>query len=477
MAGVAPPRRSSLATPGGNRSKQRQAVLDRWQAASNGEEMVSPAPGTRKRSVTIAPTPVRPSRSSFNLRRGSTKPDFGESRHNRRHSSFTTEWLFTTQQKTISRASKRVWTEATADVQGLLTQGIGAMGKVYFRSDEELQVEPARFATVNISDADPEMVVKLLLSYWRIEKPSLLLSVTGSAQGLDIEVRLEHLLMDGLNSAARSTRAWVTTGATDSGVMALVGRALQSRNASDQTEQSEASAWRTPLIGIAQLNKITDHEQLAGAVPDEGLDPPMLLYNKSRRNSAESAALDTNHSHFVLIDTSEADNDWYHEVDMRGRIEQRLTDKLALPRVEIVVQGGVGTLLTVLHALKRSVPIVLVRESKGCAKALADFVTKLRTSPITGTAGSAEDLAFWRRQLVDELNCNNCGLDSQWVKLEKDINRLVELLLCERPGSDGIKPPPHATGDDAHETASNTLVQIFTVTDECSPRTAEPKVA
>ena len=172
-----------------------------------------------------------------------------------------------------------------------------------------------------------------------------------------------------------------------------------------------------------------------------------------------------------IIDTSEADNDWYHEVDMRGRIEQRLTDKLALPRVEIVVQGGVGTLLTVLHALKRSVPIVLVRESKGCAKALADFVTKLRTSPITGTAGSAEDLAFWRRQLVDELNCNNCGLDSQWVKLEKDINRLVELLLCERPGSDGIKPPPHATGDDAHETASNTLVQIFTVTDECSPRT------
>ena len=116
------------------------------------------------------------------------------------------------------------------DVHSLLAQGVGAIGKIYFRTDEEMQQEPARFATV-VTETDPDTVVSLMLDYWGIEKPMMLLSITGSAQGLDMDVRLENLIMEDLASTANSTCAWVTTGGNDAGVMELVGRALRSRDA------------------------------------------------------------------------------------------------------------------------------------------------------------------------------------------------------------------------------------------------------
>ena len=171
---------------------------------------------------------------------------------------------------------------------------------------------------------DADTVVKLLLSYWRIEKPSVLLSITGSAQAMDLEPRLEHYIIEGLERAARSTRAWAITGGTDTGVMELAGEALKPRDTN--IRYADGAKWTTPLIGIAPLKKVTGHEALRNAMPDRHA-PPLLPYIKRVKNSGVSAALDINHSHFVLIDNEE-NPEWGGEVEMRVAIETRLSRSL-----------------------------------------------------------------------------------------------------------------------------------------------------
>ena len=254
------------------------------------------------------------------------------------------------------RLSSAVWQDAVgADLNSLYTSGVEAIGKLFFRSDEEneLNHEPARFASFRFPGTDAEAVVKVLLSYWRIKQPSMLLSITGSSQALDLEPRLEALIKEGLLLAARSTRAWMITGGTDTGVMELAGKALLARSTNVQGEKSR---WITPLIGVAPMHKVTNHEGMREAKPEPGQQPPLRPYFKVKKNSEESAALDPNHSHFVLVDNDE-NKGWGGEIEMRGLIEKRLSEKLALPMVCIVVQGGKGTVYTVLQAFKHNCPI------------------------------------------------------------------------------------------------------------------------
>ena len=75
-------------------------------------------------------------------------------------------------------------------------------------------MENASFASLLHPAADPDAVVKLLLSHWQLDVPKVLISVTGSATSIValVEPRLEHLFKEGLRSAAQSTQAWVITG-------------------------------------------------------------------------------------------------------------------------------------------------------------------------------------------------------------------------------------------------------------------------
>ena len=59
-------------------------------------------------------------------------------------------------------------------------------------------------------------------------------------------------------------------------------------------------------------------------------------------NTKKQAALDPNHSHFVLID-NEASTSWRSEIEMRAKIETRLREKLGVPIVLVVVQVGDNT--------------------------------------------------------------------------------------------------------------------------------------
>ena len=86
----------------------------------------------------------------------------------------------------------------------------------------------ARYACF-ADDTDVSKVFKLLSECWKLKQPSVLISVTGSAQELKLEPKLAKEFETCLAEAAECTDGWVTTGGTDTGVMALVGRALRKR--------------------------------------------------------------------------------------------------------------------------------------------------------------------------------------------------------------------------------------------------------
>lgn len=247
-------------------------------------------------------------------------------------------WSSQGEQQVEDRREER-WQESNADVGNLYATGIHQIGRLFFSFDDELMDEPARFAGVS-TRTDADAIVKLLLSYWRIQVPSVLLTVSGSAQAMDLEPRLENMLRDGIDSAASSTRAWVITGGMDTGVMELVGRALRSRTTTNV--RADGHSWATPLIGIAPLGCVTNQESLRQAKPGEGMPPPLLPYIKRIKNSSASSALDMNHSHFILVDDPGARAPaWGAEIELRGQVERRLVEKLMLPSVLLVIQVSV----------------------------------------------------------------------------------------------------------------------------------------
>ena len=83
--------------------------------------------------------------------------------------------------------------------------------------------------------------------------------------------------------------------------------------------------------------------------------------------------------HFLLVDAgAEKKNaDWGSEIPLRVAVEDKLCASLRVPRVLLVIQGGRGTFKTVLESLQSNSPVVLIKESRGCAQAIAEFIGML----------------------------------------------------------------------------------------------------
>ena len=216
----------------------------------------------------------------------------------------------------------------------------------------------AKFCVLG-EDSDPVDVTHLLQA-WLPKDPLTMLSITGGAQSLDLDLRLEQIILRGLASAARSARAWLFDGGTDSGVMSLVGRAFEE-------EQDELTP---PLIGVAPFGKITHRKSFLDHTPPPGelygSESP-VAYIKRIPNSSSSVALDPLHSHFLLVDDQANENEWAVEIALRSRVENHLRRELRVPGLLLVVGGGPGTYQNVWEQARCRSHVVVVKESGGCA--------------------------------------------------------------------------------------------------------------
>ena len=90
------------------------------------------------------------------------------------------------------------------------------------------------------------------------------------------------------------------------------------------------------------------------------------MYQDPDKPSVDGAPISPHHSHFLFIDAGrERREAWGSEIVVRAEIEQHMMQSRAVPMVLLVVQGGPGTLATVLANAQLGCPVVLLSNSGG----------------------------------------------------------------------------------------------------------------
>ena len=207
------------------------------------------------------------------------------------------------------------------------------------------------------ANSEPGRVARCIAKFWRVQRPSVLISITGSAQSLDISPRLSEAFCKGLVSAGRVTTAIFFTGGTASGVMRLVGDAV-----------TTPGGRSLPLIGFTSWNNVQSNAVLEG---NQGEAQPRR-YVHSGDNDRDTAGLEPRHTHFILVDSGEG-RTWGSEIAMRNAVTRLLESWYNVPGVLLVVQGGPNTLNTVLDAISHGTPVVVVEETGGAADLISGF--------------------------------------------------------------------------------------------------------
>ena len=178
-----------------------------------------------------------------------------------------------------------------------------------------------------------------------IPPPQTVILLVGGAGHLDpaTRERLAPLFSRGIARAAADLKAAIIDGGTDAGVMALMGQGVADRGRA------------TALIGVAPTGKVTypGGPELGGV--------------------ADTAALDPNHSHFVLVEAGE----WGGETTT----VIALAEAFKVPVVVILANGGDIARREVLLSVRKNWPVVVMKGSGRLADQIAELLEK--PAPIT----------------------------------------------------------------------------------------------
>lgn len=130
-------------------------------------------------------------------------------------------------------------------------------------------------------------------------RPEVLISVTGAASGVPpMEKKQQLVFRRGLLKAARRTRAWILTGGSHAGVMAMVG----------QTVRQASEDQHVVCLGVSSWGAVLGHEKM-----EKKGNGKVFQYSQRELTEAEDGegeegegkervALDPYHTHFVFVD-------------------------------------------------------------------------------------------------------------------------------------------------------------------------------
>lgn len=181
--------------------------------------------------------------------------------------------------------------------------------------------------------------------------PVVLLIGGADSLGPGLARRIGQLLEGAMAEAAGSADAMVVDGGTQSGVMALMGRAASLQGQGRR------------LIGVSPAGRVS--------------------YPDGPQVEGEAAPLDPNHGHFVLAPS----DDWGGETETMFE----LVDAISVGHpVAVLLAGGGGVATEELRvAALRGYPIVVLAATGG----LSDRLVEALTAGSTGTGDVPEDLA------------------------------------------------------------------------------------
>lgn len=186
-----------------------------------------------------------------------------------------------------------------------------------------------------IQDIDAGQIQQTL----NIQQPKALIMISGGAAKIRLnkreQVRLSNLFSLGIARAAASLDAAIMDGGTAVGVMKMMGQGVADRD------------HNMVLLGVAPASKVT----YPGG-PAEG-------------SIEGGAALDCNHSHFVLV-KGEA---WGDETETMYRLAKTIS--AGIPVMTILADGGLNCKKEALQAVRYGWPIIVIEGSGGEADKLA----------------------------------------------------------------------------------------------------------
>ncbi|KAL3836664.1 hypothetical protein ACJMK2_022086 [Sinanodonta woodiana] len=282
---------------------------------------------------------------------------------------------------------------------------------------------------------DMSTMLKLMMDVWGMEKPNLLISVTGGAKNFNMKPRLRDVFRRGLMKAAHSTGAWIITGGTHAGVMKHVGEAVKDYGLTSTNQKHVVT------IGIAPWGVIQNRDAL---INKEGSWP--AGYRIEENLNSKESFLDPNHSHFILVDNG-TQHKFATEIPFRAELEREISemqtdtgeDAVSVPIVILVLEGGPGTLETVQNALMQNTPAVIVKGSGRAADILSYAFKHAETVDVD--AKDKQGLAIRitekhlspnleieiRRQMVEIKFCPDLDIDINMQRI-KDCLAKSELI-------------------------------------------------
>ncbi|XP_037380756.1 transient receptor potential cation channel subfamily M member 2 isoform X1 [Talpa occidentalis] len=276
-------------------------------------------------------------------------------------------------------------------------------------------------------DTPPRLLYELMTQRWGLKEPNLLISVAGGAKNFHMKPRLKSVFQRGLVKVAQTTGAWIITGGSHVGVMKQVGEAVRASSMS-------CSEGDVVTIGVATWGSIHGRESL---VHPEGSFP--AEYTVDEEGQGDLTCLDSNHSHFILVDDGTHGQYWA-EIELRTSLEKFISEwtnkrgvvDIKIPIVCVVLEGGTGTLKTIYDAITRGTPCV-VMEGSG---RVADVIAQVAGLPVSGiTIGLVQQKLG---ALLPEVFAKVTEPElMEWTKKIQDIVRRRQLLTIFREGRDG----------------------------------------
>ncbi|CAI9735597.1 Hypothetical predicted protein [Octopus vulgaris] len=231
-----------------------------------------------------------------------------------------------------------------------------AFGKIKFTGHNQ---ENATFVRVD-HQTPMEIMMCLIRSTWNIRLPSLLISVIGGREDIQLNPH-DEAVGRGLYKAARTIDAWIITEGLHTGVAKYIGEAMHNK------ENKVDAMNEVTTLGIAPWNCVLKKKSL-GSWPAD--------YSIQTNSKEEMYALDPNHSHFILVDDGTKDN-FGEIIEFRKKLEHTISqekipeqENFKIPAVVVLVGGGLETLKSVLDSISHNIPVITV---KGCGPA-ADFM-------------------------------------------------------------------------------------------------------
>ncbi|XP_041934390.1 transient receptor potential cation channel subfamily M member 2-like [Alosa sapidissima] len=209
--------------------------------------------------------------------------------------------------------------------------------------------------------------------------------------------------------------AWIITGGTHTGVMKHVGMAVR-----DYTLSSNPARGEIVVIGVATWGTVHKHQSL---VHPEGCFP--AHYTLDERSQGRLSCLDSNHSHFLLVDDG-THGHYGVENRLRSRLEKHLENResdVKIPVVCVVLDGGLDTLNTIYSAMRNGTPCVVLEGSGRLADVIANAARKPE-SQVTPALIQRHMKSFFGQEYEsckDKVN--------EWVKKIQDIIRMPHLTV------------------------------------------------